>query len=443
MNPLSFKYFQKSFKIILFALILFFAINQGKGQDSLKTVQLPWREFFQDEQLTRLIDTALIRNADLQLAYQEMEIARNYYRISRGQQMPSASLEISDLHSRKNDSGEYSANFLSTWEIDMWGKLRNYKKAARQRFLASKSGKQLLQTMIIAEVAKGYFELVNFDAELEIIEKNIKLQSSALDIVKVQQQAGRATNLAVQQFEAQLLSTMAQKNEIKRSIISGETYLNMLLNRNFQPIPRIKEILQRGLSSEFNHSVSSDILQNRPDVRKAAYLLSAAGFEQKAAHAALFPSLVISPGLNYSSKEPSLFINPANLGWNILSSLTAPLFQGKLLRANFQIRQAEKRQALFTYQQTVIRSSLEIQELLEKIKITEEEQKLKSKEVTILNQAIVTASDLYAYGFANYLEVINAQKNLRDSELALTTIQKNKNLLLIDLFRSLGGGVDG
>jgi NodT family efflux transporter outer membrane factor (OMF) lipoprotein len=434
MNTRSLKFFRKSSKIFFIAFILFFVTNQGKSQDSLNTVHLSWRKFFQDEQLTRLIDTALIRNADLQLASQQIETAQSYYRISRGQQMPSANLELSDLHSRKIDSGEYTVNFLSTWEIDLWGKLRNAKKASRQRFLASKSGQQLLQTMIIAEVAKGYFELVNFDAELEIIEKNIKLQSSALDIVKVQQQAGRATNLAVQQFEAQLMSTMAQKNEIKRSIIAGETYLNMLLNRDSQPIPRNKEHLQSSLSSEFNHSVSSEILKNRPDIQQAAYLLSAAGFEQRAAHAALFPSLVIRPGLNYLSNDPSILFKPANFGWNILSSLTAPLFQGKLLKARYLIRKAEKTQALITYRQTMIRSSLEVKELLEKVQITEEEQKLKSKEVTILNQAIVTANDLYAYGFANYLEVINAQKNVRDSELALTTIKKNKNLLLIDLF---------
>ena len=358
--------------------------------------------------------------------------------MSQGSQFPSGEIQAAALH-QKNQNIEYSLNFSSAWEMDLWGKLRNSKKAAKEKLLASLAGQKLVKSILISEVSKTYFELLAFDAEMEIIEKNSKLQSSALEIVKVQKQAGKATNLAVQQFEAQLMSTLAQKNEIRKLILTNEKYLNLLLNRPPQPIPRSKDLLDQGINFDFR-KIPSDFLYARPDLAEASYLLKAAGYDLKAAHAALFPSLIISPQAGLTSPSPDLFFDPQNLGWNLLTGLTAPLFKGKALKGNYLIKEAERKKALLNYQKIANTCLLEVKENLEKIKVTEEEMDIKANEVAILDSAIVTSGNLFAYGYANYLEVINAQKNVRDAELALTNIRKERNLLMIDLYRVLGGG---
>ncbi|MEA4810097.1 Cation efflux system protein CusC [bioreactor metagenome] len=409
----------------------------SESADSSNLGNIGWKTFFNDAKLINLIDTALVRNYDLRAALQQIEISKAYYAMSGKAVFPD--LQLDAMYDNQLDR-KYAFGLSSSWEIDVWGKLRNAKDASKKRFLASKSGLQFTQTVLIAEVAKAYYDLLAYDAELDIIERNIKLQSNALDIVRVQNEAGKATLLAVQQFEAQLYSTKAQYNEIRQLIIATETTLNVLLNRTPQPIDRNEIGMTEGVSRKLNVGIPAQLLNNRPDLKEAELLLTAAGFDVKAAFKAFYPNIAISPFVGFQSNNLNQLVNPASAVLNMLGGLTVPIFlQGKL-KANYRIKQAEQRQALLNYERVLNLSLNEVQSNLWKMAEIEKAIDLKSKEFAVLDSAITTSRDLYAYGYANYLEVINAQKNARDTEIQLINTKKNRLFLMVDLYKSLGGG---
>ncbi len=409
----------------------------GQSSDSINMGNIGWKTFFNDAKLINLIDTALVRNYDLRYALQQIEISNAYYSMSRKAVFPSLQL---DAKYDKLLEKQYALGLSTSWEIDVWGKYNNTKNASKSRFLASKSGLQFTQTVLISQVAKAYYELLAYDAELDIIERNIKLQSNALDIVRVQNEAGKATSLAVQQFEAQLYSTKAQYNEIRQLIISTETNLNVLLNRAPQPIERNKIGVADGITKQLNVGIPAQLLNNRPDLKEATLLLTAAGFDVKAAFKAFYPSVVISPFAGFQTNSLNMIVNPSSMVLNMLGGLTAPLFQQGKIKANYQIKMSEQRQAFLNYERVLNQSLNEVQSNLWKLAEIEKEIDLKSKEFSVLDSAISTSRDLYAYGYANYLEVINAQKNARDTEIRLINTKKERLFLLVDLFKSLGGG---
>lgn len=412
----------------------------GQKADTLAVTDFNWKTYFQDKYLIQLIDTALLNNYDAQMAIEQIEMANAYYKMSRGALYPTAEIGTSAKYGKSKEkpdwSSDYSIGLNSSWEIDLWGKLRSTKKAARARLLASQSGKQLIQTTIISEVSQAYYELLAFDSELEIMEKNIRLQKAALDIVRVQKQAGKATDLAVQQFEAQLFSSQAQKNSIQQLIIASENYLNRLLNRLPQPVARSKSSQNQLLPDILSAGVPFQLLRNRPDVKEASLLLEAAGFDLKAAGKAFLPTLKIQPVIGFDAAR----LKNGSFVFESVNGLFAPILQQNLLKGNYRIMQSQQRQAWFSYEKTVKQSISEVQMNLDKLATIEQEIVNRKNEVDILEKAVNTATDLYAYGYATYLEVINAQKSAREAELALTNIQKEKNQTTIDLYRAIGGG---
>ena len=235
----------KKIYLLIFSLLCCYSVslysNNAKATTKVKThsevqsfvdSKLEWRNFFKSSKLISIIDSALITNADIQQAMYQLEIANNYYRMSKGALYPSLNIGASYSPTsgwlKSNPIMGNGVSFISSWEIDLWGKLNSQKKAAKSRFLASEQSSRLIKTNLISEIAKAYYELVFFDEELRVTDKNINLQSNALEIVKVQKEAGKATNLAVLQFEAQLLESKTKKFEIERKIIFYENLINLL-----------------------------------------------------------------------------------------------------------------------------------------------------------------------------------------------------------------------
>lgn len=402
-----------------------------------------WSLIFNDQKLKELIDTARINNFDLKNSIQQIEIADAYYQMSKGAFYPSLQANIGIIPSSESFK-DYSpigtyANFTSSWELDIWGRLKDRKESAKMRMLASSEGVRLIKTTLTADIAKAYFELQRYDQELEIMEKNIRLQNSAFEMVKVQKMAGKATNLAVLQFEAQLLNSQTQLYKIKRQITTTESLLNLLLNRTPRAIPIDKSRSTSQSLYDFEQGVSTNLLTNRPDILAAALQAQAAGFDVEAARKAFYPSLVISANVGVLSSSPNLLFNAASLTWGVINNLTLPIFQNKQLKFNLKIKEAERKQALLNYQYVYIKGINEIQSCISKIKSLNNEIDILEKEVKVLENAEATSHDLFAYGYANYLEVINAQKNIREAEIELIRTKNERSQLSIDLYRALGG----
>ncbi len=432
----------------------------GGEADSASMGDRYWSEFFSDEKLRELIEIATRDNLDLLSTVQRVEVARANFQLRKGALLPSLTAAVTgNVASMPNDLArasarqgetahsvqqEYFLGFQSSWEIDLWGRLKSKRKAAYARFLATEKGRHLVQTALVAEVARLYYELLALDYELEVVRRNIDLQEVAVEMIKVQKMGGRATELAVQQFTAQLLSTKTLQEDIKLRIVEAENELNLLLGRFPQPFERGKSLREQSLPENIEAGVPSTLLLRRPDIRQAELGLLAAKADVEAARAAFLPTLIVSPyvGLNAATAS-MLFQTPESLALGVLGNLAAPIFQRHQIRANYQISVAQNMEAVYNYQEAILTGYQEVATSLRRIAGFDSMYTFKEQEVEVLLNAVSTSNDMFATGYATYLEVITAQKRVLEAELELATIRKNQYLSLVNLYRALGGGWQG
>lgn len=434
--------------------------------DSTSAGSFNWSVFYTDTLLLALIDTVLKNNPDQFVALQRVEIMNQLVRQRRAAFFPSVQGVLSGGLDRY---GEYTMNgvgnwdmnlspnlskeqlvpnpvpdlFLgvrSQWEIDIWGKLKSQKKAAIARLMAAESGRKYLTTQLVAQIATLYYELAAGDIELDIIQNNVRLQKMALDVVKVQKEGGRATQLAVQQFEAQLYRTQALEWAVKQKIIAIENQVSVLANQYDTPVKRQKFSIQDVSPSPLPVGFPSDVLYARPDVQEAEFQLEATKADVKAIRASFMPALTLQPMIGLHSYNASKWISPESLTWGILGGITAPLLNRRQLKTDYFISGAEQRIAFANYQQSLVAAYNEVSTQMNSWTNLSQQFFLKEKEFNVLSTAVGTARDLYVSGYANYLEVITAQKGLLEAELELVNTRLRMMEAKVNLYRALGGG---
>ena len=441
-------------------------VSFAGSDDSTSIVTENWHTFFDDPYLVHLIDTTLAGNLDLRIATQRIEIARASYNYTQGFLRPQVDVAVSaglDRYGRitQNGVGNYDTNLSdniagneiipnptpdffigarSTWEVDLWGKLRNRRKAAYVRFLASQEGRNLVITSLVADIARYYYTLLALDGEQEIVQKNIDLQQNAVELVKVQKLAGRVTELAVQQFTAQLLNTQSRQRRIQQQIIENENQLNRLMGRFPQPIERGKSLQEWELPGRVLAGLPTQMLNRRPDIRQAELELQAANVDIDVARASFLPSLNLSAYVGLNSFRLGTLFNPASIAAGLLGGLTAPVFNRRFLKANYTQSVAQSRESFYRYRQTVLTGFSEVVTNLRGVENYRAVADLQGQEVDVLRKAVATSNDLFAGGYASYLEVITAQRSVLEAELALINTKQAQFLALTELYRSLGGG---
>ncbi len=424
--------------------------------DTVNDASIRWQKFFTDPLLVDLIETGLRNNFDLLKAVQRVEMVRANYHMRAGALLPSVNLaatadvgsvnknmvaEGARASGMNNFNEEYFFGIQTTWEADLWGKLKNQRKAAHARFLASEKARHLVTTAVVAEIARLYYELLAVDNELEVVRKNIDFQEIALEIINIQKMGGRATELAVQQFTAQLLHTKALEREKEQRIIELETQINLLMGRYPQHIERTKDISELALPPTIQEGVPSALLLNRPDIQQAELELVAAEADLQAARAAFLPSIRIYPYAGFNALNASaLFQTPESLAAGLLGGITAPIFNQKKIRSQFKRSVAERTAAYLDYQQTIITGYGEVVNNIRGIDNLEDMYALKEQEVEVLLNAVSTSNVLFTSGYATYLEVITAQKSVLEAELELANIKKGIFHSVIGLYQALGGG---
>ncbi|QMW05611.1 efflux transporter outer membrane subunit [Spirosoma foliorum] len=434
--------------------------------DSSSIGEWPHRTLFTDTKLVALIDTALARNPDLKIALQRIDIARASYGISQGALLPrvdavatagvdrygrytlngvgnydtNLSDNISGSSRIPNPTPDYFVGLRSSWEIDIWGKLRNGRRAAYTRVLASEEGRNLVVTALTADVARLYYSLLALDAELEIIGENVELQQKALELVEVQKAAGRVTELAVQQFRAQLLNTRGLEGRVQQEIVEAENQLNTLLGRYPQAVARGASIEKQLLPNAVSVGLPTQLVYRRPDIRQAERELEAANVDVAVARAEFWPSLNLSPYLGFNAFRPNVLLNPQSVALGVLGGLSAPLINRKQVKGNLVIKTAQSREAYFSYQRAILTGVSEVVSSMKGLDNYRNVANVQRQEVDVLRQAAATSNELFANGYATYLEVITAQRNVLDAELALITTKRAQFLALVGLYRALGGG---
>ena len=437
-----------------------------KSLDSNSIAILPKKLFFPDKALQLLIDTAIQYNADIRIAVQRITAAKAGVGIAQGLTKPGLDAVVSTSLDKfgdytMNGLGNYDMNlspnirkdqriplnmpdfflgFRSSWEADIWGKLSNQKKAAYSKFLATEQARQWVTTQLVAQVANLYYELLALDKELEILKNNITLQESAVEIVKIQKEGGRATELAVQQFTAQLLGTKSMLNVIQQRIVETENTLSAISGKYDLSIKRGTPITDLAIPEEIQIGIPAQLLVNRPDIREAELLLEAAGAELEASRKAFLPSLNISAYTALNSFKSSVLFSPQSLTYGLLSGLVTPVLSKNMLKGNYQLASVAQQQAFETYRKHIIYAYHEVQTELSGIEQYKKIYQLKVQETKGLQAAVAASKDLYIGGSASYLEVITAQRGVLEAELEQINSKRSVFLYIIDLYRSLGGG---
>lgn len=431
--------------------------------DTSTSADIKWKDFFSDKNLVTLIDTALQNNIDLLSTLQEIEIARNEVRFKKGLLFPTvsaagaagvekvgeytsqgagdASTEITPGEIVPGVLPDFFLGLKTTWEVDIWGKLRNSKKAAVSRYLRTIEGRNFVITNLVAEVANSYYELLALDNQLEIIRETIKLQSNALEIVKIQKQASVVTELAVKQFEAQVLNSQSLEFNILQQITENENKINFLLGRYPQPIVRDKSAFSDAIPMQVKAGIPTQLLKNRPDIKQAELELFATKCDVKAARAEFYPSLDITGFLGYQAFNTSyLFTTPQSLAFSLLGDLTAPLINRSAIKAEFNKAKAYQIQAMYDYQKAILNGYVEVSNELANISNLEKSYDLKSKEVETLTKSIDISNDLFKSARATYLEVLMTQRDALESKLELVETKKQQYNAVTNVYKALGGG---
>lgn len=425
--------------------------------DTGNVADLPWKTFFTDASLQSLVDSALQKNYDMQLAIKTMEAASQSLKQAKMGWLPQLNLNVgasSNIPSKNSLNGslteqflgtnhieDYTANLGLSWELDIWGKIRNQKKVAKSAYLQTAEARKAVQTAIVSGVASGFYNLLLLDEQLRIAQKNLALNDSTLRIVRFQQTAGQVTLLAVQQTEAQQLAATQLVSQLEQNIRLQENALSILAGRFPGKIERAQGLSTISLTESLSAGIPSHILSRRPDVKAQELALSIQNARVGIAKAGFYPALQItaSGGLN-SYKATNWFTIPASLFGTVAGGLTQPLFQHRRIKTQYKLAKIDREKAVIQFRQTVLTAVGEVSDALVKIEKLDEQQGIAAKRVNLLQQATQNAVLLFKSGMANYLEVINTQGSVLQSELDQAALKYGQLRARIDLYRSLGGG---
>lgn len=428
-----------------------------------------WYAFYKDALLTELIDEGIKNNLDRKISAKQIELAASNLSIAQAGFLPFFNVGV---RATLDKYGEYTMNGIGNddtnrseslppdkalpnpypemfagitfgWEANLWGKLSARKQSAVSRLLASKEIQYTATSMVVYNVASSYYELLGLDQRKQVLMENIELQELALELVHIQKEGGRVNQLAVDQFESQLLHTRTLLVEVEQQILITEAQINQYLGRYPTPILR-DSIESYGNGFSLGTGDPDELIFNRPDIREMEFRVQATNADAKAARAAFYPSLQLTGAAGLSSlKLVKLFDLPGAAAYSIGSGLTAPILQRKQIRALFERAKTNQLIALTEYQRTVLNAYYEVYGVMNNGYNLNRQVQLKQQEAAVQRRAFMSSNDLFGVGYATYLEVITAQRRLLEVELELSDLKRKqlKNAAL--LYRALGGGWKG
>jgi NodT family efflux transporter outer membrane factor (OMF) lipoprotein len=422
-----------------------------------------WHKWIDDPDLQRIIEGALADSPDVAIAAQRIEMARAGVLRVGGALLPSvtagagagfvkpgrytaegsgnATTDISPGIPTPTHLPDLAFGVQASWEIDLWGRLHNLRKSAQAQTKASEAARDLVRTAVVGDLAAAYIELVALDHADHILAQSIEQQKEVAEVLRLHKNAGRANELAIQQFAAELAATEALRRETAREAAEWEVRINVLAGRYPQPIDRNKAMLFVDLPDEVSAGVPSDLLAHRPDLREAEALIQAAKCDLHAAQAAFFPSVTLTAGLGYQAYNPLYLLHtPSSLAYSFAGGLLAPILNRRELDAQFNIAKAAQVQAVLLYQRAVLGAVGEVTAALANLEALKELLALRKTRQAALVRATEVADLLFRAGKASYLELLMTRQASLEAELDVVEVWKRRRLAHVHLYRALGGG---
>ena len=429
-----------------------------------------WWEQFDDPVLNALIQSALAGNKDIKLAAARVEEYMGRFQATRASLFPEVDTKESFSRSRSTqntggavasvkdlsapqgappryipavtsqnpvDNVQVSVN--ASWQIDLWGKLRRSNEAARANLLGARENKRGVILTLVASVADEYINIRDLDCRLDIAKHTAKSRDDAYTLFKLRYKAGVISELELRQAESEYESAVATIPGIEKAVVQQENALSILLGRNPDAVARGKTLAELTLPA-VPAGLPSSLLTNRPDLLQAEQDLVAANAQIGVARSQYFPSISLTGAFGRASNDLSnLFTGPSKM-WTYSVPVTDPIFSAGAIAGQVKAAKAVREEALVRYQQRIQTAFREVDDALADQKYTRAQLEAQIRQTDALREYARLARRRYENGFTSYIEVLDAERNLFNSELSLTATRGGLFQAMVNLYKALGGG---
>jgi multidrug efflux system outer membrane protein len=424
---------------------------------------LKWQDWVVDAQLKSLIQEAFDKNLEIKYLDQAIHMSDAEILARKGEYLPFVNLLAASDGGRVGSftrwgalehqieiiPGEENPEFLknhqvgavASWEVDLWQKLRNEKRAAVQEWLATQEAKHMAQSALLSEVTHLYYEICALDLQKQTLQTTIEIQLDALEIVKLLKANGREDQLAVLRYAAEVQKNQGILFHLDQQKSQALNMLSVLLAKPAGALSIETEALVDFSVPSVSSGVSSDLLTNRPDIRKAERELQAANFDLKAARAAFYPQITLRAGGGLEAfKLQYLALSPEAVAYNLAGDLVGPLVNRRGLKARFKKANSHQIQVALDYQQSTLTAYAEVVTLLTKQENMAQAMARQSEQVALLEEGVSVSKQLFQSARADYVEVLMTQREALEAKMEWIETKKEQWLTWMDLYVALGGG---
>ncbi len=416
--------------------------------EATSLADLAWWEVFRDAQLQQLTSEALANNYDLQTAAARVEESRAFVGVAASPLYPQvgylgeASREkiLVPFGGGPNTTlNVFTGLFNMTWEVDIWGRIRRSTEAARASFFASEEARRGVLLTLVSDVAAAYFQLLELDSELAIARQSSETYDRTLNLFTQRYEQGTDTRLSTDRAQAALQSSVATIARLDRQIVQQENAISVLLGRNPEAIARGAPLAEQTMP-QAPPGLTTDLLQRRPDIRRAEQTMIGANAQVGVAVADFFPTIGLSALYGGSSKKIGDIVKDGFSVWNIAAGAAGPIFRGGELLERYHAQKAFWDQTIAEYKATIVQAFREVSDALTAQSNLVQQRAALEKQVAALQDAVHLSLLRYETGRATYFEVLEAEQQLYPTEDALAQTQRDQLLALVDLYKALGGG---
>ncbi len=412
---------------------------------------LPWWEVFRDETLKELIRTSLANNYDLAVAAARVEQARQIAAEARSQYFPAIGYASVVSYGHNQFVGSPASNspgaqgFLlaigrATWEADLWGRIRRTNESARAQYLATEEARRGLMLSLASDVSQAYFELLGLRLQLEIARQTTQSYTATLKLFTDRLQGGLGNALQTSRATADLASAASSAQELERQIALKENQISVLLGRNPDRIETRLKLLEETLPPAIPAGLPSALLERRPDVLAAAEAVRSANAQIGVAKAAYFPAIGLTTFFGKLSTPLADLSSGNTNAWSLAANVSGPIFQGGGIRARKRQAVAYWEQTRAQYLQTALNAFRDVSDALISRERYDAIRADLIRSVQSSEEAVGLARTRYVEGLSSYNEVLEAQQRLYPNQLALAQAEINRRLVVVQLYRALGGG---
>jgi len=412
--------------------------------------RIGWRDFFQQPQLQTLIAEALANNRDIRIAAGRVEEARAAFRIEGSALYPQLDAVATGTRGRtpadlsitgRSETGNQIYSQLSAgWEIDFWGRLRNQRESARQQYLATEEARRAVATGLIAQVANGYLLEREYEERTALARDTIKTREESLRILRRRYEIGSGSKLEMTQAQTLLAQAQTALQALDQERDVNRNALALIVGHPVEIVPGALRLAETGSDRALPAGLPSDLLDNRPDIIAAEHRLRAASADIGAARAAFFPNITLTGDFGTASAKLDGLFKGGSGAWSFTPTLSLPIFNGGRNAANLDLAEARRNIAVSEYEQIVQQAFRDVSDALVRRRQLAAQIATMQDMLTALTERARLADLRFENGRSAYLEVLDAQRDLFDTQQTLVQLRRGYFASGIALYAALGGG---